>query len=192
MVLPEEDDHSSGTTKPKHDSPRRIVKLKVFQRTRELEQGSWRRGQYLQLEVLGCLVRTGEHTNRDQLVVIHVLLSKSGEHSGYVGGVGCSINGKGRHGFKFFLNSKPQKTKKKRKIGDAKLRIWKLEVRRKPGRVCKIYSILLGRGAGGRKTQQQRKKRQKTRAMSESETERDFIEPMERELCTVARSFPFP
>jgi hypothetical protein len=27
--------------------------------------------------------------------------------------------------------------------------------------------------------------------MSENETERDFIEPMERELGTIARSFPF-
>ncbi len=191
MVLPQEDDHSSGTTKPKYHSPRRIVKLKVFQRTREMEQGSWGRGQYLQLEVLGCLVRAGEHTNGDQLLVIHVLLSKSGEHSGYVGGVGRSVNVKGRHGLKLFLNSKPQKTKKKRKIGDPKLRIWKLEVRRKPGRVCKIYSIVLGRGAGGRKAEQQRRKRQKRRAMSENETERDFVEPMERELCTVVRSFPF-
>jgi hypothetical protein len=112
MVLPEEDDHSSGTTKPKYHSPRRIVNLKVFQRTREMEQGSWGRGQYLQLEVLGCLVRAGEQINGDHLVVIHVLLSKSGEHSGYVGGVGLSVNLKGRHGFEFFLNSKPQKTKK--------------------------------------------------------------------------------
>jgi hypothetical protein len=191
MVLPEEDDHSSGTTKPKHDSPRRIVNLKVFQRTRETEQGSWGRGQYLQLEVLGCLVRAGEQINGDQLVVIHVLLSKSGEHSGYVGGVGLSVNLKGRHGFKFFLNSKPQKTKKNTKTGDPKLRIWKLEVRRRPGRVCKLYSIVLRRGAGGRKAQQQRRKRQKRRAMSENETEREFIELMERELCTVARSSPF-
>jgi hypothetical protein len=30
MVLPEEDDRSSGTTKPKHHSPRRVVNLKVF------------------------------------------------------------------------------------------------------------------------------------------------------------------
>jgi hypothetical protein len=79
--------------------------LKVFQRTREMEQGSWGRGQYLQLEVLGCLVRAGEQINGDQLVVIHVLLSKSGEHSGYVGGVGLSVNLKGRRGLKFFLNS---------------------------------------------------------------------------------------
>jgi hypothetical protein len=27
--------------------------------------------------------------------------------------------------------------------------------------------------------------------MSENETERDFVEPMERELGTIARSFPF-
>jgi len=82
MVLPEEDDHSSGSTKPKQHSPRRIVKLKVFQRTREMEQGSWGRGQYLQLEVLGYLVRAGEQINGDHLVVIHVLLSKSGEYCG--------------------------------------------------------------------------------------------------------------
>ncbi len=105
MVLPEEYDRSSGTTKPKDHPPRRIVNLKVFQRTREMEQGSWGRGQYLQLEVLGCLVRAGEQINGDYLVVIHVLLSKSGEHSGYVGGVGLSVNLKGRHGLKFFLNS---------------------------------------------------------------------------------------
>ncbi len=105
MVLPEEDDHSSGSTKSKAHPARRIVHLKVFQRTREMEQGSWGRGQYLQLEVLGCLVRAGEQINGDQLVVIHVLLSKSGEHSGYVGGVGLSVNLKGRHGLKFFLKS---------------------------------------------------------------------------------------
>jgi hypothetical protein len=148
MVLPEEDDLSSGTTKPKHHSPRRIVNLKVFQRTREMEQGSWGRGQYLQLEVLGCLVRAGEQINGDHLVVIHVLLSKSGEHSGYGGGVGLPVNLKGRHGFKFFLNSKFQKTKKNTETGDPRLRIWKLEVRRRPGRVCKIYSIELRRGVG--------------------------------------------
>jgi hypothetical protein len=190
MVLPEKDDHSAGTTKAKHHSPRRIVNFKVFQRTRE-EQSRWGRGQYLQLEVLGCLVRAGENINGDHLVVIHVLLSKSGEHSGYVGGVGLSVNLKGRHGFKFFLNSKPQKTKRNTKTGDPKLRIWKLEVRRRAGRVCKIYSIELSRGAGSRKAQQQRKRRQKRRAISESETERDFIEPMGRELGTMAGSFPF-
>ncbi len=191
MVLPEENDRSSGTTKPKHHSPRRVVNLKVFQRTREMEQGSWGRGQYLQLEVLGCLVRAGEQINGDYLVVIHVLLSKSGEHSGYVGGVGLSVVGlsvnlKGRHGFKFSLNSKPQKTKKFTKTGNPKLRIWKLEVRRRPARVRKTYSIELSRGAGGRKAQQQQKRRQERRAMSENETERDFIE-----LGTIARSFPF-
>jgi hypothetical protein len=116
MVLPEEDDRSSGTTKPKYHSSRRIVNLKVFQRTREMEQGSWGRGQYLQLEVLGCLVRAGEQINGDHLVVIHVLLSKSGEHSGYVGGVGLSVVGlsvnlKGRHGFKFSSTINPRKPK---------------------------------------------------------------------------------
>jgi hypothetical protein len=35
MVLPEEDEYSSGTTKAKHHSPRRIVNLKVFQRKRD-------------------------------------------------------------------------------------------------------------------------------------------------------------
>jgi len=191
MVLPEEDDHSSGTTKAKHHSPRRIVNFKVFQRTKEMEQRRWGSGQYLQLEVLGCLVRAGEQINGDHLVVVHVLLSKSGEHSGDVGGVGLSVNLKGRHGFKFFLNSKPQKTEKNTKTGDPKRRIWKLEVRRRAGRVCKIYSIELSRGAGGRKARQQRKRRHNRRAMSENETERDFIEPMGRELGTVAGSFPF-
>jgi len=148
MVLPEEDEYSSGTTKAKHHSPRRIVNFKVFQRTREMEQSRWGRGQYLQLEVLGCLVGAGEQINGDHLVVIHVLLSKSGEHSGYVGGVGLSVNLKGRHGFKFFLKSKPQKTKKNTKTGDPKIRIFKLEVRRRAGRVRKIYSIELSRGAG--------------------------------------------
>ncbi len=190
MVLPEEDDHSSGTTKPS-TTPKIIVNLKMFQRIREMEQGSWGRGQYLQLEVLGCLVRAGEQINGDHLVVIHVLLSKSGEHSGYVGGVGLSVNLKGRHGFEFLLNSKPQQTKKNTKTGNPKLRIWKLEVRRRPGRVCKISSIELSRRAGGRKAQQERKRRQERRAMSEDETERDFIEPMERELDTIASSFPF-
>jgi hypothetical protein len=64
-----------------------------------------------------------------------------------------------------------------------------LEVRRRPGRVCKIYSIELRRGARGRKGEQKRKRRQERRAMSENETEREFIEPMERELGTIARSF---
>ncbi len=82
-----------------------------------MEQESWGRGQYLQLEVLGCLVGAGEQINGDYLVVIHVLLSKSDEHSGYVGGVGLSVNLKGRHGFEFFVNSKPQKTKKIQKQG---------------------------------------------------------------------------
>jgi hypothetical protein len=77
-----------------------------------MEQGSWGRGQYLQLEELGCLVRAGEQINGDYLVVIHVLLSKNGEHSVYVGEGGLSVNLKGRHGFKLVLNSKPQKTKK--------------------------------------------------------------------------------
>jgi hypothetical protein len=189
MVLPEEDDDSSGSTKRKHHSPRRIVNLNYFQRTREMEQGSWGRGQYLQLEVLGCLVRAGEQINGDDLVVIHVLLSKSGEHSGYVEEVGLSVNLKRRHGFKFLLKSKPQKTKKYIKTGNPKLRIWKLEVRRRAGRVCTIYSIELRRGARGRKAEQKRKKRQEWGAMSENETERDFVEPMERELGTIARSF---
>jgi hypothetical protein len=140
-----------------------------------MEQGSWGRGQYLQLEVLGCLVRAGEQINGDYLVVIHFLLSKSGEHSGYVGGVGLSVNLKGRHGFKLFLNSKPQKTKKNTRRGNPKRRIWKWEVRRRPGRIYKIYSIELRRGTGGRKAQQQRKRRQERRAMWENETERDFI-----------------
>ncbi len=86
-----------------------------------MEQGRWARGQYLQLEVLGCLVRAGEQINGDDLVVIHVLLSKSGEHSGYVGGVGLSVNLKGRHGFKFLLNGTPQEREKK--TGNPKLRI---------------------------------------------------------------------
>jgi hypothetical protein len=40
------------------------------------------------------------------------------------------------------------------------------------------------------KARQQRKRRHKRRAMSENETERDFIEPMKRELGTIAGSFP--
>jgi hypothetical protein len=84
-----------------------------------------------------------------------------------------------------------RKRKKIKKTGDPKFRIWKLEVRRRAGRVCKIYSIELSRGAGGRKARQQRKRRHNRRAMSENETERDFIEPMGRELGTVAGSFPF-
>jgi hypothetical protein len=63
--------------------------------------------------------------------------------------------------------------------------MWKLEVRRGPARIRKTYSIEVSRGAGGRKAQQQQKRRQEMRAMSENETERDFIE-----LGTIAKSFP--
>jgi hypothetical protein len=91
--------------------------------------------------------------------------------------------------FKFLLKRKPQKTKKNTKTGNPKLRIWKLEVRRRAGRVCTIYSIELRRGARGRKGEQKRKRRQERRAMSENETERDFVEPMERELGTIPRTF---
>jgi hypothetical protein len=80
---------------------------------------------------------------------------------------------------------------KNSKAGNPKLRIWKLEVRRRPGRVCKTYSIELSRGAGGRKAQQQQKRRQERRAIWENETERQFIEPMERELGNIGGSFPF-
>ncbi len=55
-----------------------------------------------------------EQINGDNLVVINFLLSKSGEHSVHVGGVDLSVNLKGRHGFKFLLNSKPQERGKKK------------------------------------------------------------------------------
>jgi len=69
-----------------------------------------------------CIVRASEQINGDNLVVIHFLLSKSGEHSVHVGGVGLSVNLKGRHRFKVF-SQQHTSAERGKKTGNPKLRI---------------------------------------------------------------------
>jgi hypothetical protein len=77
-------------------------------------------------------VSASEQFNGDNLVVIHFLLSKSGEHSVHVGGVALSVNLKGRHGYNFLHNIKTpgereEKKKKKKAIQSFEDENWSSE-----------------------------------------------------------------